>query len=84
MIGYCQCCGKRSKLDKCHIKTKGSGGSLDPENIYFGCRKCHTIQHAKGFKWMADNFPLFKMTLFSKGWEFKDIFGVTKLLRKDG
>lgn len=43
--GICQQCGKRTKTEKHHIKTKGSGGDDVEENLIEVCRVCHRLIH---------------------------------------
>lgn len=43
--GKCQVCGKKSKTEMHHIKTRGSGGNDTEENLVEVCRICHTKIH---------------------------------------
>ena len=64
----CLICGK-SPVDKCHIKSKGSGGSTKSFNIVLLCRFHHQEQHKIGILTFIDKYSLFKNELKLKGWE---------------
>lgn len=63
----CVVCGTYG-CDPCHLKSKGAGGDDSWENLIPQCRRCHTIQHAKGHKFMWDNFYSYRSALESRGW----------------
>jgi hypothetical protein len=42
-IGYCQICGSRKALEVHHIKTRGAGGSDEPENLVLLCHYHHRL-----------------------------------------
>ena len=46
----CQLCGKGPPSDAHHIKTRGSGGGDELENLIAACRSCHTRIHMEGLK----------------------------------
>lgn len=74
---------KSQKVDKAHIKTRGSGGSSEPWNLIDLCRQHHQLQHSIGFFNLCVKYPDVYKELKQKGWEFKEIFGVIRLIRKD-
>lgn len=45
---YRRCTVCRKYSEKHHIKTRGSGGSDDPENLLDLCRNCHIEVHQIG------------------------------------
>lgn len=60
----------REGADRCHIKSRGSGGKDDWWNILYLCRSKHRLQHAKGWAWMAKEYPIIDKTLRDFGWSF--------------
>jgi 5-methylcytosine-specific restriction endonuclease McrA len=46
----CENCGKNPPSDAHHIKTRGSGGGDELENLIALCRACHTKVHMEGLK----------------------------------
>lgn len=83
MKNYCQCCGCWSEMiDRAHIKSKGSGGSNEPNNILLLCRLCHRNQHDHGWKRMIDEYPNLGTLLDEKGFELVNEFGIDRLRRK--
>lgn len=42
-IGYCQVCGTHKGLEVHHIKTRGSGGGDEPENLVLLCHMHHQL-----------------------------------------
>jgi cytochrome c553 len=52
------CHGQATEYD--HLKTRGSGGSDDPENLVPMCRACHSLRHQMGIVWLADRYPKYK------------------------
>lgn len=78
----CQACNKFKPLDRAHIKTKGSGGTWDDDNILMLCRECHQKQHYIGFFKLCKLYPSLEEILNEKGWFFNHHFGVTKLRKK--
>jgi 5-methylcytosine-specific restriction endonuclease McrA len=79
MEGTCQACGKFGSLDLCHIKSRGSGGDNDQDNVLFMDRSCHKVQHQLGWVRFLERRPLAKRVLFSKGWIVILEFGVRRL-----
>lgn len=77
----CIICNKPA--DKAHIKSKGSGGGMEKENILDLCRLHHRLQHDKGWSYMMDRYPEIKEELNKKGWEINNLFGIPKLRRKE-
>lgn len=71
----------RVPTDKCHIKSKGSGGSMDDSNIVYMCREHHTEQHKIGWIKFFEKYSAVKRILTVKGWRVENIFGVQKLVR---
>jgi hypothetical protein len=82
MNGFCTACGKYGIVDKCHIKSKGSGGTTEDHNMVLMDREHHNEQHRAGWAKMLDKYPLLLAELGRKGWELQTIFGVQKLVRK--
>jgi hypothetical protein len=72
----------RNKTDRCHIKSRGSGGTDDEWNLVTMCRVCHSIQHSLGWFRFAQKHPVVMQELIHKGWTFEDRFGFPKLVRK--
>lgn len=72
----------RSPVDRCHIKTRGSGGSNDDWNLVTMCRVHHTESHQLGWFRFAEKYPIVGKELRRKGWEFVDRFGLMKLVRR--
>lgn len=77
----CLVCGA-SPVDKCHIRSKGSGGSNDECNIILFCRGHHRIQHNIGWYRLCEKFPIVHDALKEKGWEIVKEFDRYKLVRK--
>lgn len=57
---------------------------MDDSNIVQMCREHHTEQHKIGWFSMCIIYVGIAQILYEKGWEFKDLFGVKKLVKKDG
>ncbi len=81
MKSKCIICNRNIEVDRCHIKTRGSGGTDDDWNILLMCRLHHNEQHSTGFYKMSLKYPHLLVILKYKGWEFVDEFGVMKLKR---
>ena len=73
---------KSKTTDRCHIKSRGSGGSDDEWNIFFACRFHHVQQHGIGVVAFVELYPEVKKEFEKKGWEIVNEFGVKKLRRK--
>ena len=78
----CVACG-RVPVDRCHIKSRGAGGSDEDDNLISLCREHHSFQHKIGFKALCELFPKVEEELNSKGWEFQWIQSVWKLRREE-
>lgn len=76
----CLACGARPS-DPAHIKSKGAGGGDDKWNVMPLCRIHHSLQHTKGWWYMAETFILIHGFLVYFGWEFSEN---RKLVRKEG
>lgn len=61
-----------SQTDKCHIKSRGSGGKDDNWNLIYMCRFHHTAQHQYGWKKFTEEFPIVGDKLKEMGWEFNE------------
>lgn len=83
MRGNCDACGKHRILERCHIRSRGAGGSDDDWNILHMDRVCHQFQHQCGFVRLIYLYPNLLKILNNKGWELENVFGVTKLVRKE-
>lgn len=81
-VEKCPACGQYKKLDRCHLKSKGAGGTWDEFNIILMCRDCHIKSHAYGWKKFLDKFPHLINILDEKGWELINEFNIFKLRRK--
>lgn len=57
-----------SPCDPCHIRSVGSGGGDDPENIVPMCRQHHTEQHKIGWIRFLEKYPKAWMVLKVMGW----------------
>lgn len=76
----CAICN-RTPTDSCHIKTNGSGGTMEDYNIIQMCRLHHNEQHNLGWNKMVYRYPHLNIILESKGWELRNVLGVVKLVR---
>lgn len=81
MLGKCLACGFITEVDKAHIKTKKSGGTMDDWNIMLLCRRHHVEQHKIGIATFVTKYRSVEIELKNKGWEVQEIFGQRKLLR---
>jgi hypothetical protein len=81
MTGSCEACGYTGIVDRAHIKSKGSGGSMDDCNIMLLCREHHQQQHRLGWKKFCEKYPLAMTALVERGWYFAERFGIWKLER---
>ena len=81
MFLSCIVCGANNP-DKAHIKTKGSGGSNDSNNIMLLCRVCHVEQHKIGIITFIEKYESVKENLKTKGWEIVSVNGFKRLVRK--
>jgi len=58
--------------DPCHIRSFGSGGGDEFENVMALCREHHTEQHKIGWLVMSKKYPAILDDLKEKGWKFND------------
>lgn len=70
-IKPCLVCS-RTPTDVAHIKTKGSGGTLHPENVMPLCREHHTEQHKIGIVTFIKKYPSVFLHLKYLGWEIEN------------
>jgi hypothetical protein len=77
---HCLICNSVN-VDKCHIKTKGSGGSNEEFNIIYLCRVHHQEQHKTGIVTFVEKYQQVKDEIEAKGWVIRDLFGRKKLER---
>lgn len=71
----CIACGARGPNDIDHIKTRGSSGTDDPENLWVLCRSCHTKKHQFGLNAFTQIYPHLIDVLISKGWHYENYKG---------
>lgn len=76
----CLICGAKS--DACHVRSRGSGGSDEAENLLSLCRSHHVEQHRIGIATFAERHPAVEEALKEKGWTTTKVFGQKKLVRK--
>ena len=74
----CIVCGN-SKVDPCHIKSKGSGGPDEGFNLVPMCREHHIMQHKLGWGAYMNRFPEVAVRLRDMGWKWIDCVGKAKL-----
>lgn len=74
----CAACGE-SKVDACHIRSKGAGGPDEEWNLYPGCRSCHQEQHRIGMATFIHRHKNVRAYFESKGWTVETIVGKQKL-----
>lgn len=70
MLEPCLICG-RAPTDRCHIKSRGAGGTWEPDNVLLMCREHHVEQHRIGWARFALRYPVVFFALRSRGWEFE-------------
>lgn len=73
MKDRCEACshdGSFYPLDPDHVRTRGSLGGDDDQNIMTLCRKCHTEKGMKGISYMATKYPNYHAWLKNNGWFF--------------
>lgn len=71
----------RDHADRAHVKTRGSGGGDEPENIMPLCRLHHIEQHKIGIITFVEKYSQVRAFLESRGWTVIDVFGRKKLMR---
>lgn len=75
----CVVCRKPS--DPAHIKTRGSGGPDEEDNLLSLCRMHHSEQHQVGWVRFARKYRQVEFVLGQKGWEIRGEFGLARLVR---
>lgn len=75
---YCVACGK-TPTDRCHIRSKGAGGTWDADNIMPLCRACHQTQHRLGWHTFTERNPAVYLELKVRGFSFVKEFGIVRL-----
>lgn len=80
--GNCPACGQFKRLDRCHLRSKGAGGTWDGSNVLLMCRSDHILQHSLGWKRFLDKYPHLINILDDKGYELVNEFNIYKLRRK--
>jgi len=60
------------KVDKDHIKTRGSGGTDEATNYWYLCRGHHREKHDSGLTKFVEKYPKLKIALAFRGWEFDE------------
>ena len=70
------------QTDKCHIKSKGSGGTSDDWNIMNLCRLHHVEQHKIGIITFIKKYSEVQNDLALKGWVIVNEFNKERLRRK--
>lgn len=74
----CVACGKLP-VDRCHIKSRGAGGTWAETNILLLCRGHHIESHQIGWAKFIRKFPAVGKELERKGWSLTIEFGIPKL-----
>ena len=74
----CLACGKLP-VDRCHIKSKGAGGTWAETNIIYLCRQDHVLQHTIGWAAFIRKYPTVRKELERKGWCLQIEFGIPRL-----
>lgn len=66
----CTSCGKRTYGGNCfhHIKTRGSGGSDEKENLMPLCFSCHTEVHKIGLLSFSERYKSVEYFLIANDW----------------
>jgi predicted restriction endonuclease len=76
----CLICGDPD-VDTAHIKTRGSRGGDEAENLMDLCRLHHTEQHKIGIVTFTEKYKMVRDRLEGHGWAIVDLFGQKKLRR---
>lgn len=76
----CLVCGVPD-VDVAHIKTRGSGGGNDDDNVMHLCRDHHTEQHKIGIVTFVEKYWRVRRALQDKGWSITFMFGIKKMVR---
>jgi len=77
--GLCLLC-RSNRIDRCHIKSKGSGGPDDNWNIMFLCRFHHQEQHRIGIITFYKKYPNIQKALQFAGWSLDESSGKPRLV----
>ena len=78
----CDACKKYFlKLDRAHVKTRGSGAGWKEHEFIFLCRHCHIVQGHVGWKRFIDKYPHLIEILAGKGWNIVNELGTWKIRR---
>lgn len=80
---YCVVCGS-DRVDACHIKSRGAGGTTDENNIFYACRIHHIEQHQIGIVSFAMKYKKVFFDFEKKGWVIQSHFGRLRVVRRDG
>lgn len=80
--GNCQACNHFGMLDRAHIKSKGSGGTWDEDNLLMLCRSCPGFQHRHGWVRFIKKHSHLTQILDQKGFAIVNVFGINRLQRK--
>jgi 5-methylcytosine-specific restriction endonuclease McrA len=68
----CIVCGQ-SPSDIDHIKTRGSGGGDNPNNLLTVCRVHHSERHSLGLRRFVEKHSQVRRELIAKGWKFDPV-----------
>lgn len=71
----CDACQMVKPLDRAHIKSKKSGGSMKEHNILFLCRGCHSLSHMIGWRLFLIKHPKLVEYMKFLGWSIDIIHG---------
>lgn len=77
----CEACEKPQSSNPAHIKSVGAGGDDADYNLLALCFTCHRLSHDIGWKLFCNKFKNIEKILNSKGWEFCEIGGISRLFR---
>lgn len=78
----CEVCGK-TPTDISHIKSRGSGGSMDDWNLLSLCRQHHAEQHRIGWMGFLTMYPKIEKEIKIKGWKIDETHGRFRLIRSE-
>lgn len=70
--GPCQACGKVTRCDIEHLRTRAAGGTNREFNLWSACRTCHIEKGSQGISHMVAKYPRFKEMILEKGWVYDD------------
>lgn len=66
-------------VDRCHIKSKGSGGPDKDFNFMYLCRRHHQEQHRIGIITFIKKYTKVEKYLLDRGWYIHDNFDKPQL-----